>query len=81
MDVVILGPAGSGKSLLTASFGKHLQKEGYTVKFVNLDPGCTLLPYKCDYDVRSMFTVEEIMRSERLGLNGAMLRAMKNSAT
>lgn len=81
MNVVILGPAGSGKSLLTASFGKYLQGEGYTVKFVNLDPGCTALPYKCDYDVRSIFTVEEIMRSEGLGPNGAMLKAMEKLCT
>ncbi|MEM2523060.1 MAG: ATP/GTP-binding protein [Candidatus Bathyarchaeia archaeon] len=77
MEVVILGPAGSGKSLLTASFGKYLRREGYTVKLVNLDPGCAVLPYKCDYDVRDMFTVEEIMRSEGLGPNGAMLKAME----
>jgi len=77
MDVVVLGPAGSGKSLLTASFGKYLQGEGYTVRFLNLDPGCAVLPYKCDFDVRSIFTVEEIMRREGLGPNGAMLRAME----
>jgi len=77
MEIVILGPAGSGKSLLTASFGEYLWKEGYTVKLVNLDPGCAVLPYKWDYDVRSMFTVEEIMRREGLGPNGAMLRAME----
>jgi len=77
MDIVILGSAGSGKSLLTASFGEYLWKEGYTVKLVNLDPGCAVLPYKCDYDVRGIFTVEEIMRREGLGPNGAMLRAME----
>ncbi|MEM0356868.1 MAG: ATP/GTP-binding protein [Candidatus Bathyarchaeia archaeon] len=77
MEVMILGPAGSGKSLLTASFGKYLQGEGFIVKFVNLDPGCAVLPYKCDYDVRGMFTVEGIMQSEELGPNGAMLRAME----
>ncbi|MEM2263497.1 MAG: ATP/GTP-binding protein [Candidatus Bathyarchaeia archaeon] len=77
MNVIILGPAGSGKSLLTASFGKYLLEEGYSVKFVNLDPGCAVLPYECDFDVRSMFTVEEIMRVEGLGPNGAMLRAME----
>jgi len=77
MDIVILGLAGSGKSLLTASFGEYLWKGGYTVKLVNLDPGCAVLPYKCDYDVRGIFTVEEIMRREGLGPNGAMLRAME----
>lgn len=77
MNVMILGPAGSGKSLLTASFGKFLEKEGYTVKFVNIDPGCAVVPYTCDYDVRRKFTVEEIMQKERLGPNGAMLKAME----
>jgi GTPase SAR1 family protein len=77
VDVVVLGPAGSGKSLLTASFGKYLQGEGYTVRFLNLDSGCAVLPYECDFDVRSIFTVEEIMRREGLGPNGAMLRAME----
>lgn len=77
MNVMVLGPAGSGKSLLTGEFGKYLQKEGYVVRFVNLDPGCLILPYECDYDVRHDFTVEEIMRKENLGPNGAMLKAME----
>lgn len=77
MDVIILGTAGSGKSLLTSEFGKYLMAEGYSVSYTNLDPGCTVLPYKCDFDVRSKFTVESIMQSEFLGPNGAMLRAME----
>lgn len=77
MNIIILGTAGSGKSLLTSEFGKYLMAEGYSVSYTNLDPGCTVLPYKCDFDVRSKFTVESIMRSECLGPNGALLRAME----
>ncbi|MBC7130369.1 ATP/GTP-binding protein [Candidatus Bathyarchaeota archaeon] len=77
MNLMILGPAGSGKSLLTKNFTEYLSEEGYTVKIINLDPGCISLPYSCDYDVRSKFTVEQIMREEKLGPNGALLKAME----
>ncbi len=76
MEVLVLGPAGSGKSLLTGNFGPYLQKEGYTVKYMNLDPGVLDTSYKPDFDVREKFTVEQIMKHESLGPNGAILRAM-----
>ncbi len=76
MNVVVLGPAGSGKSLLTCRFGGYLLKEDYSVKFLNLDPGCLDVPYHCDFDIRERFTVEKIMAKEGLGPNGAVLRAM-----
>ncbi|MCS7113852.1 MAG: ATP/GTP-binding protein [Nitrososphaerota archaeon] len=77
MNVIVLGTAGSGKSLLTAEFGRYLKAEGYTIKFTNLDPGCIAQPYECDFDIRSKFTLNSIMRTEGLGPNGALLRAME----
>ncbi|MBS7623063.1 ATP/GTP-binding protein [Candidatus Bathyarchaeota archaeon] len=77
MDVIVLGPAGCGKSTLTGEFGRYLKREGYSVRFLNLDPGCLAAPYQCDFDIRERFTVEQIMRSERLGPGGAMVRAME----
>ena len=76
MNVFILGPAGSGKSLLTANFASYLTDEGYKVRTVNLDPGVLSLGYKADFDVRENFTIEGIMRREGLGPNGAILKAM-----
>lgn len=76
MNVFILGPAGSGKSLLTANFASYLTDEGYKVGTVNLDPGVLSLGYKPDFDIRDKFTIEGIMRKERLGPNGAILKAM-----
>ncbi len=76
LHCIILGPAGSGKSLLTARFGAFLRKEGYSVKSVNLDPGVVSLSYEYDFDIRKKFTVERIMRKEGLGPNGAMIRTM-----
>ena len=77
MNVMILGPAGCGKSLLTEKFGAYLEKEGYSVRYINLDPGCLSVTYRCNFDVRKRITVEKIMKIERLGPNGAMIRAME----
>jgi hypothetical protein len=42
-----------------------------------LDPGVESLPYKPDFDIRQFFTVESIMKEERLGPNGALVRALE----
>ncbi len=76
MNVIILGPAGCGKSSLTGGFGEYLHQQGYSVKFLNLDPGCLFPPYECDFDIREKFTVEQIMKEEKLGPSGATTRAM-----
>ena len=80
-NVFILGPAGSGKSLLAGNFASYLEGEGYEVKIVNLDPGVLKLTYKADFDVRCKFTVEDIMREKGLGPNGAILEAMERLAS
>lgn len=78
LNVVFLGPAGSGKTTLTAAFGKWLEEEmGYKVSFVNLDPGCEYLPYSPDFDIRSIITTRRIMTREKMGPNSAMIRAME----
>jgi len=73
--VVMLGPAGCGKTSLTAAFGSYLEGLGQEVAYVNLDPGCEELPYEPDFDIRSFFTVRQLMAEEKLGPNGAMIRA------
>ena len=71
----IIGTAGSGKSLLTASFTKWLKMDGQDVVTVNLDPGVLTLPYTPDVDVRNYVRVEEIMEKYMLGPNGALVMA------
>ncbi|MEM1514841.1 MAG: ATP/GTP-binding protein [Candidatus Bathyarchaeia archaeon] len=76
MNVFVLGPAGSGKTLFVKNFSVYLINESYRVKVVNLDPGVLNTGYKPDFDIRSLFTVEGIMRESGLGPNGAILEAM-----
>ena len=76
--IIFLGPAGCGKSSLTANFGRWLEEEmGFKVGYVNLDPAADYLPYKPDFDVRMIVRADEIMAREHLGPNGAIIRCME----
>ena len=77
MNILILGSAGAGKTLLTGMFGSYLKEEGYKIRLVNLDPGVVMLPYKPDFDIRKYFTLEQIMNEKGLGPNGAIVEAME----
>lgn len=71
--VFVIGTAGSGKSLLTASFAEWLKIAKQNVITINLDPGALTLPYTPDIDVRDYINVEELMRKYGLGPNGALV--------
>ncbi|MGC8936438.1 MAG: ATP/GTP-binding protein [Candidatus Methanomethylicaceae archaeon] len=75
ISLLIIGPAGSGKSTLTKSFGSWLENEGKEVAYINLDPGVETLPFAPSFDIRKIITVDEVMRKEKLGPNGALIRA------
>jgi GTPase SAR1 family protein len=73
--VFIIGTAGSGKSLLTASFSEWLKMSKQNVTVVNLDPGALKLPYSPDVDVRNYVNVGDLMEKYGLGPNGALIVA------
>ena len=73
--VFIIGTAGSGKSLLTASLNEWLKVGKQKTVTVNLDPGVLTLPYVPDIDVRNYINVNELMEKYGLGPNGALLMA------
>jgi hypothetical protein len=73
--VFIIGTAGSGKSLLTASFNEWLKLNKQDVITVNLDPGVVKLPYMPDIDIRNYVNIEELMEQYGLGPNGALVVA------
>jgi len=71
----IVGMAGSGKSVLTATLRDHLRLTEQDVVTLNLDPGATVLPYSPDVDVRSFVDIQKLMDDYELGPNGALLMA------
>jgi len=77
MDIIFLGTAGSGKTSLVKAFSEWLKKREVKVACINLDPGVEELPYNASFDIRKFFTIESIMKEEKLGPNGALLRSIE----
>jgi GPN-loop GTPase len=73
--VFIVGTAGSGKSLLTASLTEWLKVDKQKTTIVNLDPGVVTLPYAPDIDIRNSVDLDQIMEDYNLGPNGALVLA------
>jgi len=73
--VFIVGTAGSGKSLLTASYSDWLKMSKQKVTTVNLDPGVVTMPYTPDIDIRDYVNIENLMKEHELGPNGALVMA------
>jgi len=73
--IFIIGTAGSGKSLLTASFNEWLKVGKQKTATVNLDPGVLNLPYAPDIDIRNYIDFNRIMDEYGLGPNGALVLA------
>ncbi len=73
--IVIVGPAGSGKSTLTGELSAHIESFGPVVAKLNFDPAAESLPYYADVDVRKYVTVHEFM-AKGLGPNGALIAAV-----
>jgi GTPase SAR1 family protein len=73
--IFVVGMAGSGKSLLTASLQELLRLRRQNVVVLNLDPGAQSLPYTADVDVRTYVDIENLMTQYRLGPNGALIMA------
>ncbi len=74
--VFFVGTAGSGKTSLVHSFGEWLEKEGYDVALVNLDPAVDYLPYIADVDVRDIVSARKIARKYKLGPNASIIAAV-----
>jgi len=73
--IFIIGTAGSGKSLLTASVNEWLKVGKQKAATVNLDPGVLHLPYVPDIDIRDQININDIMEEYGLGPNGALILA------
>ncbi|ADB57991.1 ATP/GTP-binding protein [Archaeoglobus profundus] len=76
MNIVVVGPAGSGKSTFVKNFSEYLKE--YNVKVVNLDPASDPI-YRADRDIREFVRTEDVMKKFKLGINGALLKSIELS--
>ncbi len=79
--VFILGPAGSGKTMLTHRFGKHIEDQGFRVCYVNLDAAAERLPYRPDFDIRSYVRAQDLMLKLNVGPNTALIKSVELMAS
>ena len=74
--IFLVGTAGSGKSLLTASLEKWLVGSDLSVTVANIDPGVDNPPYTSDVDIREYVDYGEVMDTFGLGPNGALVASL-----
>ena len=77
--IVVVGPAGSGKSTLTKFLVELANERGPKAIAVNLDPAVEETPYEPHVDVRNYVTVGEFMK-KGLGPNGALIASVASLA-
>lgn len=73
----LIGPPGSGKTTCIKVLAEMCEKLKRNIIVLNLDPANDNLPYKVDFDIASLCTVDKVMKNENLGPNGALLYCME----
>lgn len=75
--LLVIGPAGSGKSTLCYYLQQHMQIVRRPCRLVNLDPAAEYFAYTPDIDIRDLVTVQDVAEELEMGPNGALVCAME----
>ncbi|CCF59601.1 hypothetical protein KAFR_0H01920 [Kazachstania africana CBS 2517] len=73
VGVLVLGPAGAGKSTFCNSIISHMQTIGRRAHIVNLDPAAEPNKYEFTIDIRDLISLEDVMEELELGPNGSLI--------
>ncbi|KAK7204502.1 GPN-loop GTPase [Myxozyma melibiosi] len=73
VGVMVLGPAGVGKSTFCSSLLNHIQSVGRRAHLVNLDPAAEPGEYEFTVDIRDLISLEDVMQEMSFGPNGGLL--------
>ena len=71
--VLVMGPAGAGKTTFCNALIQHLQNTRRSCFYVNLDPAAETFAYEPDLDIRELITLEDVMEELELGPNGGLI--------
>lgn len=71
--VMVMGPAGAGKSTFCASLITHLQLNRRSCFYVNLDPAAETFEHTPDLDIKELVSLEDVMEEMGLGPNGGLI--------
>ncbi|PHH53787.1 GPN-loop GTPase 3 [Ceratocystis fimbriata CBS 114723] len=71
--VMVMGPAGAGKSTFSAALITHLQLNRRSAFYVNLDPAAESFEHTPDLDIKDLISLEDVMEEMGLGPNGGLI--------
>lgn len=75
--VVVVGPAGSGKSTFCKTLFEHYNVMKRSTHICNFDPAAEDLCYEPSMDVRDLVCVDDVTEAKGLGPNGGLVYAME----
>ncbi|KAL7276414.1 hypothetical protein RUND412_000586 [Rhizina undulata] len=71
--LLVLGPAGCGKSTFCSALISHLRNTKRSCIYVNLDPAADTFDYEPDVDIKDLISLEDVMEEMGLGPNGGLM--------
>ncbi|KAG5420151.1 hypothetical protein I9W82_002031 [Candida metapsilosis] len=71
--VLVMGPAGAGKSTFCNSIIAHMQSIGRRAHIVNLDPAAEPTEFEFTIDIRDLISLQDVMEELDLGPNGGLI--------
>ncbi|MCJ1284775.1 ATP binding protein [Xylographa opegraphella] len=71
--VLVMGPAGAGKTTFCAALIQHLRNNKRSCFYVNLDPAAEDFVYEPDLDIKDLISLEDVMEEIGLGPNGGLI--------
>ncbi|KAF2661815.1 ATP binding family protein-like protein [Lophiostoma macrostomum CBS 122681] len=71
--VLVMGPAGAGKSTFCTAVIQHLQNNKRPCFYVNLDPAAEDFAFEPDIDIKDLISLEDVMEEMSLGPNGGLI--------
>ncbi|KAG4304284.1 hypothetical protein PORY_002259 [Pneumocystis oryctolagi] len=74
VGVLVMGPAGSGKTTFSQALVSHMQQMGRAAHLVNLDPAADVAEARATVgDIRDLICLEEVMEELEYGPNGGLV--------
>ncbi|KAI1325769.1 GPN-loop GTPase 3 like protein [Xylariaceae sp. FL0255] len=71
--VMVMGPAGAGKSTFCASLITHLNLNRRSHFYINLDPAAETFEHTPDLDIKDLISLSDVMEEMSLGPNGGLI--------
>ncbi|BFZ61467.1 ATP binding protein [Saitoella coloradoensis] len=71
--LLVMGPAGCGKTTFCAALMTHIKNSGRTAHLVNLDPAAERFEWEPTVDIRDLISLDDVMEEMEYGPNGGLI--------